>query len=329
MGSRFTTPAVGRRPFALLGALALALACALLAAPAPARAVVPPPGDVLTATSARTLDHPPRPGDDFPRMPGRCYESDHLTLKDAPCRIVTYPRSRPTLLVWGDSHGWMYLPALRKLAKRTQVSLILVIAGGCPPALPLVSAGGSCERHNERTLAFVTRLQQRPSRLKVLIGGFWSGYRQAYRWVQRERAGGPDSGLTPYQEHRAELAEKGAPRLFRGLGALKVDVDVIGQAATVPVDPPACSTGREPYQCDLPRAQALDAEGDNRRWLRAQMSHLVGRPRLIDATPAYCTARTCRAHVGEDNTYYDDIHLGATLTATLTSYFAPSFADLG
>ena len=327
MGNRSTVVDARPAPIALLGVvLALVLLGTLLSAPLPATAA--------TATAqqagalARSVD--PRTGDDFPRMPRRCYESDGVKLKDAPCRIVSYPRSRPTMVVWGDSHGWMYLPALRRLAKRKQVSLILVIAGGCPPSLPLPadSGRGSCEVHNRRTLAFVTNLQQRSDRFEVLIGGFWSGYRQAYRMIQRERTGGPDSGLTPYQKHRAELAQKGAPKLFERLGELGLDVDVIGQAATVPLNPATCAAGREPYQCDLPRAQALNAESDNRRWLRRQMKHLAGRPRLIDATPAYCSSQVCLAHVGDANTFFDDIHLGAALTGTLTRYFAPSFDDL-
>ncbi len=289
------------------------------------------PSAAVPLASAAKGD-PPRAGEDFPRLPGRCYRDDRTTLADGPCRILTFGKARPTLLVWGDSHGWMYLPALRRAAKQQRVSLILVIAGGCPPALPLSQSPSYrksfCESHNERTLDYVTRLDRRLSRFEVIIAGFWSGYRQAYRLVQRERAGGPDSGLTPYAEHRAELAEKGGPKLFRRLGKLRIDVDVLAQAGTVPADPPPCTTGREPYQCDLLRPQAMDSERSNRRWLREQMTHLVGRPRLIDPSPAYCSTTVCRAHVNGANTFFDDIHLAAGLTRQLTDYFLPSFTRL-
>ncbi len=97
----------------------------------------------------------------------------------------------------------------------------------------------------------------------------------------------------------------------------------------MPLGPRACPAGREPYQCDLPRRRALDHEKDNRRWIKRQLrAPLAGRPRLIDTTPAYCSSRTCYAHVGGVNTYYDDIHLGARLTRTLTDYFAPVFDDI-
>lgn len=302
--------------------------------------LVGPPVHAAPATAATAADregedqylNPPSPGDDFPRLPTSCYESDGLTVKDQPCRVITFPggRKRPVLLLWGDSQAWMYLPALRRLAKRTHVSLIVSIAGGCAPSLPAPGAKpvGNCENHNVKTLAFATRLHQRRDHFQVLVGGFWSGYRQAYRAVALEQAGGPDSGLTPYEEQRATRGEIGGPRFFTRMGQLRIDADVIGQTAVVPEGPPPCAAGREPYQCDLPRALAMNAEANNRRWLRTQMAHLVGKPRLIDATPAYCTPQVCRAHVGGVPTFFDDLHLGAALTKTMTAYFAATFDDL-
>jgi hypothetical protein len=116
--------------------------------------------------------------------------------------------------------------------------------------------------------------------------------------------------------------------MFRAIGRLGVPVDLIGQAATVPLDPRRCAAGREPYQCDLPRRRALLDEADNRRWIRSHlMADLPGRPRLVDATPTYCNATTCVAHVRGVNTFYDDIHLGSRLTGTMAAYFRPVFRD--
>lgn len=290
------------------------------------------PGLARSAQAARA-DDPPRRGADFPRMPGRCYESDDRTLKDRPCRITRYGAKRPMLVVWGDSHAWMYLPALRQEARAARVNLTLVVFGSCPPSLPLPRSRGfgrvQCEKHNTATFDWIKRLTSRREQVSLLVGGFWSGYRQAYRRQQRADRDGTDSGLTIYQQHMSVLAVESSPRLFEKLGRRRLDIDLIGQAATVPQDPRYCPAGREPYQCDLPRARAMDREKGNRRWIKRNLrAPLVGRPRLIDTTPAYCSSQTCRAHVGGANTFYDDVHLGAELTRTLGEYFVPTFDDL-
>ncbi len=266
-------------------------------------------------------------------MPLRCYESDNRTLRDAPCLITSYGAKRPTMVVWGDSHAWMYLPALRREARSHRVNLTLVVFGSCPPALPLPRSRGfgrvQCEKHNVATLSYVRRLDRRRDDVSLLIGGFWSGYRQGYARQQRADRDGTDSGLTTYQQQMSVLAVESSPKLFARLGRMGLEIDLIGQAATVPLDPRYCTAGREPYQCDLPRSRALDHEGANRRWINRNLrAPLVGRPRLVDTTPAYCSATTCRARIGGVNTYYDDIHLGADLAKTLTGYFAPVFDDV-
>lgn len=277
---------------------------------------------------------PPRAGEDFPRMPQRCYQRDGVTLKVAPCRIARYGSGRPTLVAWGDSHAWMYLPALRRQARAERVNLTLVVLGSCPVALPLPPSRGfglsTCERHNVATLDFLKRLRKRSDGdVGVLVGGFWSGYRDAYARQELADRTGTESGLSDYQRHMSTLAIEGAPRMFARLGRMRLDVDLIGQAATVPLDAPECRAGRVPYLCDLPRSRALEDERANRRWIKRHLrAPLAGRPRLVDATPGYCSSDRCRARVRGANTYYDDIHLGADLSRQLTGYFRPVFADL-
>lgn len=287
-----------------------------------------------TGATAFGRGSPPTASEDFARMPKECYESDRVTLRDVPCRITRYGARRPTMVVWGDSHALMYLPALRRDARSSRVNLTLVVLGSCPPAMPLPPSRGFgrgiCENHNVATLDYLSELRKRKhGDVSVLMGGFWSGYRDAYRRQQRADRNGTGSGLSEYQQHMSVLAVEGAPRMFARLGRMRFDVDLIGQAATVPLDAPDCLAGREPYQCNLPRARALNNEQNNRRWIERNLrAPLAGHPRLIDATPGYCTTSTCRAHVAGVNTYYDDIHLGARLTRTLTGFFTPVFNDV-
>ncbi len=273
----------------------------------------------------------PGPEDDFPRLPARCYADDG-SVADRPCRILTYGSARPLLALWGDSHAWMYLPAVQQLAAQRRVNLVLLLHGSCPPAVRLPrevdSRVSSCDKANDRARRFITQQRDRSAGLHVLISSFWAGYRADYRRMRREANGGPDSGVDPYHEHMARLAVLGAPPLFERLGRQRIEVDVVGQAGTVPTSPRDCDAGREPYQCDLPRARALDREAGNRTWLRARMRDLTGRPRLIDPSPAYCDDSTCFAHLGEANTWFDDLHLGAAMTSNLMSYFTPVLAGV-
>ncbi|MCW2815120.1 MAG: hypothetical protein JWN84_2575 [Nocardioides sp.] len=301
--------------------LVLATVVPLLAAPGLAPSATAAPSSIATRA--------PAPGDDFPRLPAQCY--DDRGVITSPCRITSFT-GRPMVVLWGDSHAQMYLPALRQVARNQRVNLTAVLFGGCPVSKPFPRSAGyprtGCDEHNVESLAYVRDLTQRRSRVRVLVGGFWSGYRQAYDIAREEDRTGVPSGLSDYRKHMAALGVERTRPMFGAIGRLGVPVDMIGQAATVPLDPRRCAAGREPYQCDLPRHRALHHEGDNERWIRRTlMAPLPGRPRLIDATPSYCTRSTCLAHVRGLNTFYDDIHLGAGLTRTLAAYFRPVFRD--
>ncbi len=303
---------------------------ALLAGLLTALPLLAVPASAAPATAAPVVSRSPATGDDFPRLPTPCY--DDAQVIRTPCRITEVP-GRPTVVLWGDSHAQMYLPALRQVAQRQRVNLVAILYGGCPVSLPYPTSAGyarnGCDTHNVEALAYVRDLTERRSRVRLVIGGFWSGYRQAYALTQREARTGVPSGLSDYREQMARLGVERSRPAFRAIGRLGVPVDLIGQAATVPLDPRRCAAGREPYQCDLPRHRALADETGNQRWLRNRLaSQLPGRPRVVDATPVYCDRRTCRAHVGGVDTFYDDIHLGARLTATMGAYFRPVFRDV-
>jgi hypothetical protein len=335
MGSRRRSSAPS-----LLVLLLLAPLLSLLGAPSPTAAATSsataPAAVRATAAAAAPLvgRAAPGPRDDFPRLPDRCYEPDRETILVQPCRITRVGSGRPLLVAWGDSHAHMYLPALRRLARAQRVNLTMITLGSCPAALPLPARRGFgrsiCENRNLDVLDYLRREdRRRGDDLAVLVGGFWSGYRDAYRRQRQADRTGAESGLSSYQQHMSTLAVEGGPRMFRRLGRLGLAVDLIGQAATVPLDARPCPAGEEPYRCVLPRDRALDREAGNRRWINRNLrAPLVGRPRLVDTTPAYCTATRCRPRVGGRTTFYDDIHLGARLAGTLTGYFAPVLRDL-
>lgn len=302
-----------------LTALAVVLA-GLVGVPTPASAVATP-----TATAPATVaQRPPGPGADFPQLPQRCYDADRLPR--SPCRVTTY-RGRPYIVLWGDSHAWMYLPAVRKLAKSRRLNLVMTSLGGCPVALPLRDGkSGSCEQHNAEVLQYLRGLRDRGVSFRVLVGTFWAGYIRVHRITQRGTAGSEQ--ISDFHKRMAKLAVKGGPRMFQRLGSMRLPVDVIAPAATVPPNARTCVRGEDPYQCNLPRSQAMYSERSVDDWIDTRLLTPLRTPLLIDPSSTYCTRTVCRARVDGINTYYDDIHLGAGLTATMARFFAPQAARL-
>ncbi len=281
--------------------LAALLPLSFVASPASADPVPGLPGvpAVPTLPSVPTLPYVPdsevlpgvrvdNPGEnsDFPRLPPQCYDKNDIIT--SPCRVTTYPR-RPWLVLWGDSHAQMYLPAVRKVAKRTKVNLVAVLFGGCPIAVPFPRSEGlprtGCDNHNVASLEYVRRLVASKSRVRLLVNGFWSGYRHAYELMQEEERTGIPSGLSDYRKHMARLGVERSRPMFGRIGKLGAPVDMVDQAATVPLDPRTCVAGREPYQCDLPRRRAHVRRGRQRA---------VGAPQPDEQAPRHASRSSTR-----------------------------------
>ncbi|WP_323792091.1 SGNH hydrolase domain-containing protein [Nocardioides sp.] len=296
----------------LVSALLTALLALAVAGPAPARAL---PAEEL----------------DVPSMPADCFGPAQTSGEPTVCRYNKFRKKRPTVVLWGDSHAWMYIPALRKAVRGQRVNFTSFVAGSCPPiattTTPDESYSGKCERSNVNALAFVKKLHKRGSAVKVILGSNWSGFRIAHREIAMEGAG-TDSGYDDYTRKMVALSHEGTPRLFRRLGKLGVDVDVIAQAAVIPERVAGCADGNDPYACDIPRWRALPEEGRTDSWLRSQMKKLKGAPRYLLARDAYCFERVCSGSVDGIFTWYDKLHLSATRTAALSSYFRPSVLSL-
>jgi len=303
--------------------LALALSLPLTAGALPA-AAASAPVRVLDPARAELARHPDNSAD-FPRIPNRCFNARREP--NGHCRLTTFA-GRPFVVLWGDSHAWMYLPAIRKLAKRNRVNLVMRVIGSCPVSLPLPKKPRSrCETNNLDTVTYLKKLKNRGVRFRVIIGGFWAGYTKAIRMVRKNTAGA--AGLAEYSRRMATLGVERSPGMFRRLGRLKIPVDIIAPAATVPAKPGRCQRGRDPYQCNLPRERAMYSEKYVKRWMQNKLiKHLSGKTRVIDPSGFYCGPKKCRAHVNGINTFYDDIHLGAELTAQMRRYFAPVFKQL-
>lgn len=300
---------------ALLSAVAALFASLLAAVPSPAGATAPDP----------TEDH-------F-WLPDRCIEEpgDYVPGRPGPCHLTRFGKHRPTVVVWGDSHAWQHLPALAPLARDRKVNLVLFMLGGCPPILvddPTRLTLYACEKSNQMALKYVSRLKESGRQIRVLLGAFWHAYYSVYKDVYVDGDEDP-SQWTTTQLRSARTFHRLTRPLIARLGEVGVRVDLIGQAAAVPLDARVCPSGSDPYVCDLRRSAALPREEKWRDWLRAQVRPLPNGSRVVTFNQRYCSKTKCHGFTDGRYTFFDPIHLSASRTATFRRFFAPTFRWAG
>lgn len=315
----------------LLGALiAAVLAVTLapaLAVAAPAAPSATPAASAATPATGVPLLARRDPSQDFPRMPRRCVDpEDLIPQRPVRCELNNFRRNRPTVVLWGDSHAWQLIPALRVAARHKSVNLVAFVMGSCPVmdnglSKAQVRNAPACLRSNFRALHYVQRLKRGKERVRVVLGTYWQRYLRAIRV----------GDTTSYHGEMAARFRSAGPRLFRTLGKMRVGVDVVGQVVTVPARKPACPAGESPYACDLPRKKAIRDERPTKRYLKRQMRALAGRPGYVNVNASLCTRSTCVSRFDLDSgrvvyTYWDDQHISATLSRYLAGYFSRTIA---
>jgi hypothetical protein len=295
----------------LAAVLGVALLASLLVSPAQAMPARP-------ATAAPSAAPGTDPSQDYPRMPRECVApSKKIPVEPVACSLAGFDAARPTVLLWGDSHAWMFIPALQAAAAGRDVNLVVVTMGSCPPmnnAVATGSAAPACYRSNALGIQTARRLAASGQPYRIILSGSWE------RYVLARQRGDRRS----YIGRMAAAMRDGLPRLVRTLDALGADVDVIGQVATVPGRRGGCPAGEEPYACAVPRARALPDATRTGNYLARTLRPLLGARRTIDVTPYFCTALACEGTVGSTLTWFDDLHISASMSTEMAPYFAPT-----
>ncbi len=268
----------------------------------------------------------PDPYRDHAKLPRKCaLPRDLIPQKPTRCDLKPFRANRPTIVLWGDSHAWMMVPALKKLTKHRRVNLVGFFLGSCPPMRPGLGGKGRyrgkpCLKGNDKAARFVSRLDRGDQRLKVILGGSWQAYLHA---LDRQKRGRKRAG---YGGPAAPYFETMGPKLFNWLGRRGIDTDVDGQVAIIPRRM-ACGQ-RVPWGCDVPRRRALPDEARTRHVVEAIRDRLGPAARIIDVNSSFCDADFCRARVGRTNTWYDYLHLSGSRARHLTAHFEESVNDV-
>ena len=284
---------------ALLAALALALVSSVLV--------------TLSAAPATAV----KPKNDHPRMPRSCVApADLIPQEPTICALNQAEQGRPTVLLWGDSHAWQMIPALMRAGKKKDVNLIAIVMGGCPPMDNAVKPGQpapKCYRSNDVAIDFARQIVSSGEGHRVLLAASWQRYRKAFK-----------TGDRSYTGDMARAMRKGTPRLMRTLAAMGAQTDVVGQVATVPDNVRPCARGNQPYSCDIPRKAALADSVGTKRYLTKLMRPLPAGAELINVNGYFCTGSVCRGKVGSVHTWWDELHISATMSRQLRGFLKPT-----
>ncbi|MBS43575.1 MAG: hypothetical protein CMH83_10530 [Nocardioides sp.] len=265
---------------------------------------------------------------DVPAMPSECLGDSYIPDTPQKCFLVPFEKDRPTVVLWGDSHAWMYIPAIQAAARKKDVNLVAFVMGACPPFVPPEDEGIACARSNRQALSFVERYADRKEGIRVIASASWQTY----------LSGEADSGLAErvpaaanqtYVSQISEMFNAGATPLFDYLKTLDVAVDVVGPTPIIPRNAPLCEARVRPFSCDVARDVAIADEDENIAWIKQQMRGLPRGSRYIDAAKALCDDDVCFAERDGVVQYFDDNHLSAKLSRRLKRFFAPSIRAVG
>ena len=210
------------------------------------------------------------------------------------------------LIVYGDSHALMWLPAFDAIARRAQMRLLVLGKTNCPASL--VTVGGppgtgpsgspyvACDRWHDWAVRTINRLS--PSMLIVSQASYYlAPESKSFTTVQWQ------SGLT---------------RLFQALRIPHAEKLFLGNIPRLSKPGPSClSTHLDDAQaCSTPVAQAYERL-DRTDFSATESLHI----RYIDPTPWFCSLM-CTAVVGPYDVYMDPIHVTATYAAYLQNALA-------
>ncbi|CAN5672220.1 acyltransferase family protein [soil metagenome] len=265
---------------------------------------------------------------DVPMMPSECL-GDNAFIPDRPlqCNLRPFDPDLPTVVLWGDSHAWMLIPAIEAAARKRDVNLVAFVMGACPPLEAPDDVQIGCARNNRLALNFVDKhVGKKKPPVRVILSASWPTYRTDTQ-TETLVEGAVNQTNDAYVAKISELFKEGTPQLFRDLAAYQIPIDVVGPTPFIPRSAPLCEARARPFSCDVDRDLAIAGEDENVSWLKEQMAAFPADSRYIPVVDALCDEDTCYAEADGVVNYFDDNHLSAKLSRRLKNFFIPSLRD--
>ena len=234
--------------------------------------------------------------------PGSC--SPDLAQSTERLCVLGDVRARRLLVVYGDSHALMWLPAFESIAKRAHMRLLVLGKSNCPASLITIAApvgmGApgtpylACDNWHKWAVKTINRLA--PS---VLVVSQDSDY--------------PGPGGHGYVGFTNSQWRNGLTLLFKEIPSPRIDKIVLGNIPLLSQSGPTCLSRHS----DDTQACSTQVVQTYRRFDRVEYSvtqslHI----RYIDPTPWFCS-RVCTAIVGPYDVYMDRFHVTAAYATYL------------
>ncbi len=215
--------------------------------------------------------------------------------------------SRPSIIVWGDSHASHLMPMIERYAEQASTSARIRFLGLCPPLkgystdLIGVTLPHGCERFNIDVLSEIRKLRTN-GLTTVVLAAHWPAYVEKPEGLQ--------------------AAEQGLRSTLDALRPLGVRVVVVASVPDFPHEAPACLARRSLQECGLPRVRAEQF----RRAAHDIIAHAVGNDaliRIVDPFPFFCSEEFCSPIVDRKILFSDRHHLSTAGSLALLSTFVP------
>jgi len=194
-----------------------------------------------------------------------------------------------SVVLYGDSHAEMWLPALDPILTSDQLKLIFIGQRGCPVVLiPTPNRFTGCASPRLTDLSVIDAIQP----LAIILAN-----RTTYGFTHAEWQAGMTATLDALAPSNANIAIMGDVQVF--------NMSVPGCLATNPMAVQNCSVANPNTQ--LPGQQSAEQAA-------ARKAGAV----FINPTPWLCTFARCSPVIGSDIPYWDAYHLSVTYVKYLT-----------
>jgi peptidoglycan/LPS O-acetylase OafA/YrhL len=234
-----------------------------------------------------------------------------------PSRICTLgdPHGSHLMILYGDSHALMWLPAINQIATAARWRLAVVVSYFCPAELVTVGNPASlgapgtpntnCDRFHTWAVTHMNAL--RPDMVVI---------------SQLSVYGTPRTAGSPGGLFSGAVWEDGLVHLLRALAVPPADEVYLGDIPQLPADPPSCLSA---HPDDVQACSAPVGTTGNGFTTTEQRAVARAGGRYVDPTPWFCSS-VCTAIVDHYGVYRDQVHITGTYALYLERVLAAAIS---
>lgn len=218
-----------------------------------------------------------------------------------------------TLALVGDSHAGHLIPGLALAAEESDIEILTFVKASCPFSRPTTGSpiqfSKDCQRWKDKVRAALKKNKTIDAIVQISHAG---------RWVQKAKERKLDYDTLIKDEVSAELREwDDLPRHIKQIIVIR-DTPRSNRTVLPCLERLDVDEQLEPGACAVPRSFALPTDP-----LVVAASRRPERATVIDLSPVFCDAQTCKPVIGHVLVHGDSTHLTETFSRTL----APILAD--